>query len=136
MRLALFCCGLMLALAACSDAPTGTTAYTRPATKGGRMCVLQCSKSRGYCGESCALDYRACYSDMQATAQKEYDAYVQHQVATHQGIDLQPHDFEHHADCDAAKKHCEADCDGPYNRCYNSCGGTVTVPDDCFFCFE
>jgi len=114
----------------------GTT-YTLPATPGGRMCADQCKKAREYCAQSCDLDYRACYNDVQADAQKSYDLYVRERFMNHASVDLLPSDFEHADLCNAEKKRCLADCDTPYNACYKSCGGGITVTTTCqFMCFE
>jgi hypothetical protein len=126
--------GLLLFLAACGDAQNYSPAtYTPPPGKGGLMCVEQCGKSRGYCGWSCDLDYRACVNDVQGAAQREYDVYANYRHAHHAPVDLLPSDFEHPEKCEADKKRCEAACDRPYNACYSACGGTVTPRDSCFF---
>jgi len=77
MRVRKLCCGILLLLVACAggEPVSQSTSYILPATPGGRMCVDQCNKSRDYCQESCTLDYRACYNDIQASAQHAYDAY-------------------------------------------------------------
>jgi hypothetical protein len=98
------------------------------------MCVLQCNKSRDYCGQSCDLDYRACYSDAQAAAQREYDIYATTQHARHQPIIKAPSDFQRTAACEEAKKTCFGDCDTPYNACYKLCGGKTAAPSSCLFC--
>jgi hypothetical protein len=101
------------------------------------MCTDQCKKAREYCSESCDLDYRACYNDIQKDAQQNYDIYVRDRFSSHLSVDLLPSDFEHPDLCNAEKKHCLTDCDHPYNACYTSCGGTVTTTTSCtFLCFE
>jgi hypothetical protein len=133
-------CGiLLLLLAACGgSAPVyQSTVYTPPATPGGRMCIDQCNKSRDYCRESCDLENRACYNDVQAAAQREYDRYTRQRFASHLSVDMLPSDFEHAEGCNATKKRCYADCLHPYHSCYHECGGTVTVTSSCqFLCFE
>ena len=129
MRIAFLCCGIMLALAACgADNPAAPAAYTPPSTKGGKLCAEQCSKSRNYCGWSCDLDYRACFIDIQESAQRQYEQYAALRLGAGQAVDKSSRDFEHPAACDTDKKNCQADCDAPYNACYSSCGGAVTAP--------
>lgn len=125
-------------LVACGNAPTyQNTNYVLPATPGGRLCADQCVKSRDFCRQSCDLDNRACYNDVQAAAQRDYDRYTRERFANRMTVDMLPRDFEHPQDCLAAKKSCLADCVRPYNSCYRSCGGTVTVTTSCqFLCFE
>jgi len=119
-----------------SPAYQGTT-YTPPATPGGRMCVDQCNKARDYCQESCGLDYRACYNNVQAAAQRDYDNYTRERFTDNLPLSMMPSDFEHPETCNAEKKHCSSDCTRPYNSCYRSCGGAVTVTTSCqFLCFE
>jgi hypothetical protein len=131
--------GLVLLLAACGgEAPSyQSTSYAPPATPGGRMCIDQCEKSRDFCRDSCTLDYRACYVDVQKEAQQGYDTYAREHFANHQPIDLFPSDFEHPEACNKDKKHCLSDCEQPYNSCYTGCGGTISVTKSCqFLCFE
>ena len=133
----LVCLGLLM-LAACGVAPAYQgTQYTPPATPGGRMCMEQCNQARDYCQESCTLDYRACYNNVQAGAQSEYDKYTAERFADRTPVTLMPSDFERPEVCNAEKKKCFADCVHPYDLCYRSCGGTVTVTTSCqFLCFE
>ena len=131
--------GLFLILAACgSNTPVYQSInYVPPATPGGRMCIDQCAKSRDYCHDSCNLDYRACYNDVQMKAQHQYDRYALDRFASHAPIDMMPSDFEHPEACNTAKSRCVSDCDRPYNTCYHECGGAVTVTSSCqFLCFE
>lgn len=132
------CFGILLLLAACDSAPVyRSTSYALPATPGGRMCVDQCGKSRDYCRESCDLDHRACYNDVQSAAQRDYDNYMRERFADHLPANRWPSDFEHPDACNATKKSCYGDCDRPYNLCYRECGGNVTVTTSCqFLCFE
>jgi hypothetical protein len=131
----------LFVLGACgtnATAPTyQNTSYILPASPGGRMCVDQCKKARDYCSESCSLDYRACYNDMQSTAQNEYDHYVRDRFINNTPTELLPSDFEHPEKCNSEKKHCLADCGKPYNACYTTCGGSVSTTSSCqFLCFE
>jgi hypothetical protein len=141
MRINHFWCVLFLMLAACGGAPESPAyqgkIYTRPATPGGRMCIDQCRKAQDYCQESCTLDYRACYNNVQAAAQREYDSYTRARFSSHSPVSMMISDFEHPEVCNAEKKKCFADCVRPYDSCYHSCGGTVTVTTSCqFLCFE
>ena len=134
-------CLCLLMLSACGDAAMSRayreTTYTPPPTPGGRMCMDQCREARDYCRESCNLDYRACYNDVQAAAQVEYDKYTRQRFYDHQPVTMMPSDFEHPEACNSEKKSCFADCTHPYNSCYRACGGTVTVTSSCqFLCFE
>ena len=135
-----FWCLFFLMLAACGGgaAPAyHSIVYTPPATPGGRMCMDQCNKARDYCQESCSLDYRACYNNVQAAAQIDYDKYASEHFSGHLPSTMMPSDFEHPAACNAERKKCFADCTRPYDSCYRSCGGTVTVTTSCqFLCFE
>ena len=113
------------------------TTYTLPATPGGRLCVDQCKKSRDYCHQSCDLDARACYNDVQAAAQRDYDRYARQRFANRLRVDLLPSDFEHSEACEEEKKSCLASCARPYKVCFQDCGGSVTVTTSCqFMCFE
>ena len=125
-------------IAACSSAPTyKSVTYVRPDTMGGRMCIDQCKKSKEYCNDTCNLDYRACYNQMQIMAQREYDLYAQARLAKHLNIDMMPSDFEKPEKCDDEKKSCSADCESPYNSCYEDCGGKVNTETSCqFMCFN
>ena len=139
MPLKPFLCGLLLLLTACGGgAPSyQTTTYTLPKTPGGRLCATQCAEARDYCRESCALDVRACYNDMQSKAQQDYDLYTRAHFADRKSIKLLPSDFEHPEACVAEKKTCIGTCIKPYNACYTSCGGVVTTTSYCqFLCFE
>lgn len=126
------------ALSACDSTPAHKSiSYVRPATPGGRMCIDQCGKSRSYCQDSCNLDNRACYNDVQATAQKEYDAYARARFAKHVSVDMMPSDFERPEKCESAKQKCLSECDEPYKDCYSDCGGQVNVTTSCqFMCFD
>ena len=140
MKMKYLCCALFLLLAACGGAPMTPAAqgiaYTPPATPGGRMCIDQCNKARDYCQESCTLDYRACYNDMQAGAQRDYDSYTRERFTDNLPLSMMPSDFEHPEKCNKEKKNCSSDCAQPYNSCYRSCGGAVTVTTSCqFLCF-
>ena len=125
-------------LAACRDGPVyQNTSYALPTTPGGRMCATQCSEARDYCHQTCDLDNRACYNNVQSAAEADYDRYARERFQSHLGVDRLPSDFEHPEACIAAKKSCNADCDRPYNSCYRDCGGQVTVTTSCqFLCFE
>ena len=125
-------------LVACSGGPAyQQTLYTPPATPGGRLCLEQCGKSRDYCRQSCDLDNRACYNEVQTAAQTEYDKYARERLANHFPVGLVVSDFEHPGKCVEAKKSCFASCDTPYQSCYRECGGKVTVLTSCqFLCFE
>jgi hypothetical protein len=138
MRVKVFVCGVCLLLSACASVPARQIiTYSLPATPGGRLCVQQCEKSRGFCRESCDLDHRACISEAQAKAQREYENYTTERYRKHLPAEFLPSDFERDDACSAAKKHCFADCDSPYNSCYLECGGQVKIETSCqFFCFE
>ena len=129
--------GLLLTLAACGDTQAYQgVAYTPPPTPGGRMCIDQCAKSKDYCEQTCDLDNRACYNDVQASAQRDYDNYTRQRFASHASIDMLPSDFEHPDACLEAKKKCLGDCARPHDACYRNCGGAVTVTTSCqFLCF-
>jgi hypothetical protein len=141
MQIKYLWCAVFLMLAACGGQPSAPVyqgvSYVPPATPGGRMCVDQCNKARDYCQESCGLDYRACYNDVQAAAQRDYDSYVRAHFANPSSLSMVPSSFEHPEACNAQKKSCTADCTRPYDECYRSCGGAVTVTTSCqFLCFE
>ncbi len=130
---------LILFVASCGGANTTehATAYVQPETPGGRMCSIQCAQARDFCAQSCDLDYRACYNQVQIQAQHDYDTYARDRYATHAPIDMFPSDFEHPQSCNNAKKACLADCEHPYNSCYRTCGGAVTTTSSCqFLCFQ
>jgi len=131
-------CGLFLMLTACTTAPAyQSIKYTLPPTPGGRLCVNQCDQARDYCKQSCDLDYRACYNNVQMAAQRDYDRYTNQHFADPKAIKMLPSQFEHPEACNAEKKPCIASCIKPYDACYSSCGGTVTVTSSCqFLCFE
>ena len=136
MRNKYVCCGLLLVLAACSGSSVPAyhaTQYTLPPTPGGRLCV----QARDYCKQSCDLDYRACYNDVQTAAQHNYDRYTNDHFADPKAVKMLPSQFEHPEACNAEKKTCIASCVRPYDACYSSCGGNVTVTSSCqFLCFE
>ena len=128
----------LLVLGACSSTPAyHNVTYIPPATPGGRLCMEQCNKSRDYCHQSCDLDNRACFNEVQAAAERDYDHYANTRFGERLPNELLPSDFEHPDACIADKKSCYADCNQPYDSCYKSCGGAVTVTTSCqFLCFE
>ncbi|MDR3448633.1 MAG: hypothetical protein P4M15_02585 [Alphaproteobacteria bacterium] len=129
----------LFVFAACGeDVPVYShSTYALPTAPGGRLCVAQCRDAQQYCAQSCTLDYRACYNDMQRQAIKAYDRYTSDRFARGLNVVLTPSDFEHPEACDRDKRACLADCERPYNACYTSCGGTVSTQTSCrFLCFE
>lgn len=125
-----------LALASCAGPAAETYSYTPPDTPGGRLCTGQCQEARDYCREGCDLSQRACFNKMQAQALQDYDQYTRDQFASHQTIELSPHDFEYSARCDGVQKSCDGDCEDRYRMCYQNCGGKAEKSSSCrFLCF-
>ena len=129
---------LILALPACSGLGGDSGAKSRyepPATPGGRMCLSQCRSALEHCTGGCLLEERACVSDVQSQAIKDYEAYVRDQFMARADVELRPRDFERTEACGA--KACRKKCERTYDGCFVECGGKIVKDSSCrFLCFD
>ncbi|MDD2325696.1 MAG: hypothetical protein PHW63_06825 [Alphaproteobacteria bacterium] len=128
----------LVLLAACSGAGGDATLKTRyelPETPGGRLCLVQCRSAQAHCSDACRLDERACVTEGQSQAIKDYEAYVRDQFRTRAEVDLRPSDFERTENCE--DKSCHRSCQKKYDSCFVGCGGKIEKESSCqFFCFD
>lgn len=129
--------GLILLLAACASGgkTEPTTRYVLPDKAGGRLCAFQCRNAFEHCDESCGLAERACMTEVQGQAIRDYEAYARDQFKARAPVELRPRDFERTRQCSAAP--CRQACRKTYESCFTGCGGKIVVETPCrFFCYE
>lgn len=98
------------------------------------MCAGQCKDSREFCEQRCKLSQRACSTEMQEQALKDYEQYMREQLREHKQPDLHMSDFERPERC--STDYCDDDCEDDYQQCYVNCGGEIKRITSCrFLCF-